>query len=193
MLLGCYLSGFSPHLIEAVLTLTPRSNIAVWSVLAVVFIVACQPANSTRTMETVVTVSLAVLLLANICVMTDMAANERAVNTADFVEAEQIAERIYAYEEETGNVVKKIATAGDENVTYYRPESRYRNSQLGARILCTNYSDYRLIGYTMGRAMEKAEMPEEIFAQYFAGKDWDSLNVLEQTVCMGDTLYLAVY
>ena len=58
---------------------------------------------------------------------------------------------IKEYENETGNTITKVAARGDLNPTYYQPNSRYKNWELGARIMSTYYSNYRLIGYTLNK------------------------------------------
>ena len=125
--------------------------------------------------------------------MQDMAANEQSMNAIDIMEAKQIGERILEYENETGNTITKVAARGDLNPTYYQPNSRYKNWELGARIMSTYYSNYRLIGYTLNRNLERKDMSDEIYEKYFAGKDWNCLNVEEQTILINDTLYLVIY
>lgn len=43
------------------------------------------------------------------------------------------------------------------------------------------------------RIYEKIKVPEEIYEQYFAQKDWDSFDAEEQMIFDGDTLYIAIY
>lgn len=86
-----------------------------------------------------------------------------------------------------------MAARGDLNPTYYQPNSRYKNWELGARIMSTYYSNYRLIGYTLNKNLERKDMSDEIYEKYFAGKDWNCLNVEEQTILINDTLYLVIY
>ena len=50
-----------------------------------------------------------------------------------------------------------------------------------------------LIQYVSGRDLERIPMPEDILAEYFEGKDWDSFVSDEQMVFDGDTLYIVTY
>ncbi len=59
--------------------------------------------------------------------------------------------------------------------------------------MSTGYSNYRLIGYIMGRDFEKADMPEQIYETYFSGKNWDHLLLEEQLICLEDTAHIAIY
>ena len=122
-----------------------------------------------------------------------MIANERATNAIDFYEARQIADAIRKYETNSGMEVRKIATVPDSECTYYSDESKFHNYQLGARIMAVDYSNYRLIASIMNRVYEKVEMPIEIYNQYYSGKNWKFLNLDEQCIFVGDTMYLAIY
>ena len=89
--------------------------------------------------------------------------------------------------------MSKIAITYDQNPTIYQEQSRYRHSQLGVRIMVTDYSNYRLISSRANRELQKTDMPDEIFQQYFSEKDWNELNVEEQVFCEDDVAYVAVY
>lgn len=194
ILCGCYLLAYAPHIVESSLTLSPRSNIAVWSVISVVFVLGINymPKKKPIAFQTETGILIGILAF-NIFVMQDMAANEQAMNAIDITEAKQICNKVREYESETGNTIVKFAARGDCNSTYYQNLSRYHNWELGGRIMATYYSNYRLIGYELGRSMERMDMSDEVYQKYFDGQDWEYLNVDEQVVCDGDTLYLCVY
>lgn len=190
-----YVLGFAAHLIEAHIDLTPRSNLAVWSSVAIILIAVIGFDTSKKTIlkYSLALVTVILILSSNIYSMQDMAKNTIEVNQEDFVEAEQICNKINDYEQSTGKKITKIAITNDESVTMYQQFSRYKNSQLGSRILATSYSGYRLIGYKLNRSLEKIDMPKEIYEEYFKGKNWDGLNLAEQMFFKDDTLYLAIY
>lgn len=193
ILLGCWLLAFAAHIIEQNLTLRPRSNIAVWSVIAVVLLLGYSSFSNGKWRK-IFECIVAVLLLTNVYVMRDMVKNEASNNAIDMAEAKLIADRIIKYEEETGNYVSNIATCPDACLTYYESTSRYHNGELGGRILATDYSNYRLIGYEFGgRWIDRVEMDPNVYNEHFAEKDWTNLNLEEQMVFDGDTMYLAIY
>lgn len=194
MIAGCYLLAFAPHIIEENIHLTPRSNLAIWSVIAMIFVFSLDLCfKYKRYAGSFCPLTLILILCSNCLIMQDMAANEQMTNAIDLKEAQLIAEQIKIYENATGNIITKIAAVNDDNNSYWQPESRYRNGQLGARIMSTGYSNYRLIGYIMGRDFEKADMPEQIYETYFSGKNWDHLLLEEQLICLEDTAHIAIY
>lgn len=195
LLTSCYMLGFAAHIIESKILLTPRSNIAIWSAIAVIFIFTAvvRPPEKIKIIQTAALWCVGVLLTINIFYMWDMASNTQAVNAADFTEANQICAKIKEYEAKTGEKINKISVRNDMDVTVYPEISRYRNSELGARILSISYSNYRLLGYELGRSLERVEMPEIVYQEFFEGKDWKCLDLEEQMVFDGDTVHLMIY
>lgn len=196
MLAGCYLLGFAPHLVESAQALTPRSNIAVWTVIAVVFIIGidCQVWEKRKNdLKMAVYGLLGLVLVANVFVMQDMAANEQAVNAVDFQEANEIANKIWKYESETGNTITKLAMGYDIEPVFRGLNTRYVDDQLGKRMIATGYSNKNFISYAVGRQLTPIDMPDDIYEQYFAGKNWNCMVAEEQVVCVDDAAYIVVY
>ncbi len=186
-----YLLSFAPHIIENRIWLTPRSNVAIWSVISLVLIAGTN-IQLKDGIKLVASVCVCVLFL-NVFVMQDMAANNQMVNAADFVEANQICNEIKKYEKETGNVIKQLVVGYDEEPTIYQPFSRYKIAEFGTRILVTSYSGYKLISYMLGRPLEKIDMSDEIYNQYFKVENWNCLDVNEQMWFENETAYLIIY
>lgn len=193
LLIVIYLLSYAPHIIESSILLRPRSNIAIWSFISCVAILAIDIFQANTVRLTLVKGSVFFVLLINALFMNDIAANSRAVNCVDFIEADRIRDTIQTYESNTGAQIQKIAVSYDENPTTYHSFSKYKNGELGARILATDYSGYRLIGHKLGRSLEKVQMPESVYNEFFAAKNWDSLDTQSQVKCIGDTVYLVIY
>ena len=81
----------------------------------------------------------------------------------------------------------------DEEPTIYQPFSRYKIAEFGTRILVTSYSGYKLISYMLGRPLEKIDMSDEIYNQYFKVENWNCLDVNEQMWFENETAYLIIY
>lgn len=196
MLVVCYVLGFAPHLVEANQALTPRSNIAIWSVIAAVFItgIDCKIWERRKSnLKIAVYGLLGGLIVFNIYIMQDMAANEQAINAVDLQEAKEVANEIWKYESETGNLITKIAMGYDSQPVSRGMNTRYVDDQLGKRIMATGYSSKSLISYAIGRQLLPADMSEEIYQEYFEEKNWNCMAADEQVVCVEDTAYVIVY
>lgn len=200
-----YTFAFAAHVVEANQELTARSNIAFWSVLAALsclVIVASdfptreplsQPKKPRLGAWAVFPIATMTLLLISALAIQDVAEDNYMSNVLDRETAVLIDQKLDEYEQETGQKVAHIAWTQDSNPTISYPEVRYHGSQLGVKILQVNYSYNFLIDYVSGRNLDNVDMPQEIFDRYFAGKNWDALDLDEQLVIVGDTAYLAVY
>ena len=175
------------HIIEKDAILTPRSNIGIWATISFVVILSQIYAKKFGNCL------LVLIFVSNIFYMQNMLTNTRVVNAIDFVEGEQISRSIMEYEKDSENRITKVGIAYDNCPTYYHSISQYANFQLGARILATDYSGYRLIGYILNRSLERVSVPVEIYERYFENKDWDTLNIEDQICFDGDTIYWCIY
>lgn len=210
-LLVSVLFAFAAHFIEQHIDLTPRSNIAVWATLAAFGCFAMvslmrmteklTPLRRTSTAAgqtnaiAVLGITTVVFLLINGLAIQDIAQDTFVSNYEDRRIAEMVGAELDAYEARTGVEVTHIAKTNDQDPVYVYPEIRYVDSQLGIRSLVVSYNTgYKdLINYATGRHLEAVEMPEDVYAEHFAGKNWQGLDLDEQLVIIGDTAYLAVY
>lgn len=188
-----YILSFAPHIIESNITLSPRSNIAIWSTISCIMILAFNELEASPFHLKIAGFASFFILGVNVLFMNDIATNTRAVNCADFLEAKQICTQIKEYERKFGVQVNKIAVSYDENPTRYQPFSKYKNGELGARILATDYSGYRLISYELGESLEKIPMEEEIYNSFFKDKDWSCFDAQSQIKFKNNIIYLVIY
>lgn len=191
---GAYTLAFMAHVIEGHIVLSPRSNIGVWSVISLILLLFIIYGNYAPARLRQFAVALAFMLyLPNIVVMGDMIESEAQINAVDQNEAIQFCAAIKEYEAESGNHITKLAMKGDANNEFFLPVSRYRDWELGKRIMSTYYSNYRLLSHYLERSCEKVDMPEDIYQEHFFERDWNCMNVTEQLYCDGDTAYIMVY
>ena len=115
------------------------------------------------------------------------------MNTLDRSSILSVEQMIENYERSTGNIIKKIGFCPDANMTvrYYAYQKNDTTSDI-VRAFSRSWSDYSSINFYTGREYERVEVPSEI-AKQFASKDWQSLQMNEQMMFDGDTVYIAVY
>lgn len=194
MICGGYMLAFAPHFLETTAFLTPRSNMAIWSVISVILIIGIYYEDRQKKWYLFgVNIFIIFLMVSTISTMTTMIANETATNAVDFSEARAIVNKIKEYETETGNCITKMSTIQDMNCTIYSTESKWGNFQLGERIMATPHSNYLLVSYILEKKLESVEMPDNIYQDYFKDRDWLNMDISEQVICMGDTVYLCIY
>lgn len=140
-------------------------------------------------------IMLAVFWIVNIF-ETSTAINDFYIsNKLDMFIVAQVVQKIDHYEEETGEKIQYIATDRTENRKdcYDELNHSYDANFYGEKTISRSWSDVALIDYLAGRDYEKVPMDEKIYDTYFAEKKWDTFDVDEQIVFIGDTMYWAIY
>ena len=113
-------------------------------------------------------------------------------NALDKAYAQIILGEIDKYEQETGITVTKLNVTNDEYAPPYYDDTRIHYGQINERIL--GITTRSMFEAWFDRHFDgEEELPDDIYSEHFAGKDWDRFDVDEQLVIVGDTAYLCVY
>jgi len=205
-LVACYLCVFAIHTIAEVLWMPFRSVFGIWAVLSCFLLLPslllhkgwsgekkgnATPRARLATMTTIAATSL--LFLAVTVVVSDLSTDNKITQTADAMVAREINARITAYEEETGIKVVSIANRLDTNPTYNYPGIRYLAYESNAKAINTGWSISNLINLFGEREIHLGSMDDSVYDRYFAGKDWDTLQLDEQLVFVDNRAYLCNY
>ena len=97
------------------------------------------------------------------------------------------------YQEETGITVTKVGAVNDSSPVYYNPGVDYVNHDLNIRAMTVAWGWSNLLNFYCQTNYTIVTVPDNIYNTYFAGKNWNTLNLDEQAVFVDDTLYLAMY
>lgn len=112
----------------------------------------------------------------------------------DRIYANEIIDYILAYEEETCEEITHLAFRNDANSSDYYDQVYFCKNAINRRGYAEHgYSLVQIIALERGLSYEWHEMDEEIYTEYFEGKDWDSLNLEEQTVVQDGTMYICIF
>lgn len=205
-----YCAAFAPHFIEQTILMTPRSNVAFWglqSMLVVVLLIPLfgrqnqvSPENGSKRRYWLdnnsgpfLSGAIILFFIGSILCIQDISYDSFTSNTQDQNYALQIANKIRDYEVSSGVNIKKIAIVPDSSMqTKYR-NTRYHIAELNRRIMNTPYSNYQMINILGDMNLTSIDMPESVYRTYFAGKNWDEIDLDQQLVFMNDTAYLALY
>ena len=205
-------AAYAPHYVEATIMMSPRSNVAVWMAIgctiAVLWCDCCRARAALRPGAALVsstpTTPPSRCLLATACALSlfavlsfvfmwDIAYDVYASNVQDRGYATAVAASIRRYEDETGIAVHSIGIVGDASVEDSYQETRYRNHELGVRIMNVSYSRVEMINWLGSLDLQQADVPKAKARELFGRTDWDELNLDEQLKFEGDVAYLAVY
>lgn len=117
--------------------------------------------------------------------------NHFVSNTLDEVYTKMVYEEILEYEEASGIKVEKLAVCKDTYAPDYYEEVAYHTEQINERVLGTSTSS--LMYVVTGRMFKLEYMDQNVSEKYFGGKNWDCLDMDEQLVFEGDTLYWCIF
>ncbi len=115
-------------------------------------------------------------------------------NNLDNIYCRLTLQEIEKYEESTGTVVNNLCVFNDDDAPAYYRESSIHAHQINERIIGQATCSY--IEAILGRHFEPLrieDVPADIYSEYFEGKNWDSFDLDEQLLIVGDTAYLCVY
>ncbi len=113
-------------------------------------------------------------------------------NTLDMTYCNIITKEIEKYEKENNTEVTRISVVNDASAPPFYDESKVHYEQINEKII--GQTPRSAFEVWCGRSFEDAgKMPEDIYNEYFAGKNWDYFDINEQLVIRGDTAYLCIY
>jgi hypothetical protein len=113
------------------------------------------------------------------------------LNFADKLRAEYVGQAISEYQENSRNVITKIAVYNDANVADPCYPDLYNNGDLVVSSFNTSWSNINALNYYLDTQFEKVDCDEQ-YIEYFSNFDWECLSK-EQLVFEGDTLHLCIY
>ena len=188
---------YAPHIISSVVWMAPRTivgtfHVPMYMAVSIGVTQASIPEQKNRILKMTITVVLAFLMI-NAYATNGVLTNAIANNRMDQYCANEIQVRIDQYQSETGIVVNKLGICNDQSPVYRYLGVKYVTHDLNIRAMNVEWGSTNLINYYCGKNYENVSIPAEVYETYFSGKNWDFLNLDEQAVFIGDTLYLAMY
>ncbi|MDY3108800.1 MAG: hypothetical protein SOW50_01635 [Lachnospiraceae bacterium] len=100
-------------------------------------------------------------------------------------------QRVQEYETETGITVTKFASVNDVSIREAYEEVGATAYSVNERVL--GKATWSIVQAVTEREFERVPMDQEVYEKYFAGKNWDYLNLDEQLVILDDTAYWCIY
>ncbi len=181
---SCYLPGIVSQ---------SHDTRVIFGLFSVFFLFVCSIVyiNKYKWITAAVSCILAAALVANVFAIVKQAKDQKAQNQVDIETAVQIVQTIEEYEKTSGVTVKNIFYCYDQT----------REQARGYSLFSFDFSMLAILTlkspkYTPGSneiIFELSEMPESVYQQYFAGKDWHELDLDEQLIFVDDSAYLCIF
>lgn len=157
--------------------------------------------NCFKRIEKILYMLPALIVFFNVFFIQCIIENRIISETLDSMYAEKIFAKIEGYEEETGLIVNKIAPVNDTDSSPFYDQVNFCRGAINRRC----YSDYTwtflqycayetdLAGSLTGRSFERSSMDNDVYKEFFEGKNWTSFDEDEQIVIQNDTAYICVF
>lgn len=192
MVITCNGMVYFPHLMTSTVWMAQRT-IASFLVLITLPVCVIVVREKKNLLLYLCSCLMLVLLGINVYKIQDIAVNMIASNRIDQEIAYLINDRIVKYDQEKDIKINNISICKDIYPTWGNKSIRYVCMDTNLRVFNVSHSGVHCINYYNETEYKAVDMPEEIYKKYFENKNWDMLNLDEQMVFEGDTVYLASY
>ena len=184
---------YVPHLLASAVWMAPRSIISYWTIISMPCMILLVW-NEKREMAYLTGILLAVILFVNVVNIQKISGDVIATNRLDEETAYMIQNEIDAYQEESGQIVDTIVYRNDVAPAWKYRSIDFQRFELCERIYNVPWNGcVQAINYYNKKSYNSALMDDETFTKYFSKDNWDELNIKEQLVFDGSTLYFVAY
>lgn len=192
---------YAPHLLSDWIWLVPRTLMSVFSYLSfcalVMLYLSCTKKECGRiappAVSAVLVLVIGAFLLVNAKGIYTIGLEQIRSNLLDKYEAKAILKRVEAYEQAEGREVTRFGYVRDSWIIWAYPEAPNCYMDINTRAGAKDWEIEKYLSYYGNRYFQIVEVPEEIRAACFEGREWDEFNPDEQVVIVDDTLYLGAY
>lgn len=133
-------------------------------------------------------------VLAQVFFIQAIITNRCVSETIDRMNANRILDAIEAYEAETGEEITTLSFEPDARLKNSYDQVYYSNGAINCRLYSeTAYTLVETIALERGRSFEQVPMDMQLYEEHYADNDWNDLDLDEQMVIRGDTVYMCVY
>lgn len=187
---------FAPHLVTAIVWITPRSIapvFALYTLLIVCVLLLCRDRYSTAFVAGLAVVFIGI----SVWQIHAISASHLVHNQLEQREARTIVDEIEDYERKSGTQVQSIGIVFDNETTWiYPPESGVEHAfhDLNVRSMTRPWSDLAILHFVSGRHFSRALVSDEKRAELLAEEpNWTEFDADDQVSFDGSTAYIIVY
>lgn len=189
--LGSWFMSFAPYFIAEDVWMPPRTLFSLFAFLALPGLWTV--AISSKRTNMIITLIYGSFLLVMAIGIQKVSINNYAGNKVDQEICNIIICKIEEYEQETGNVIDKIAVCSDGNLSYGYAGISYTIYDTNLRCFSASWGDVSAIEFYSGRDFQRVEMTAEEYQKFFGNQSWDYFDSEEQIYFEDTTMYLAIY
>ena len=182
-----------PQLMQATASIwfVPRSSYAFGGILGILIAYIFMNYKINIRLEKILITTMIFYLIIQYINFQTIIRDHYIVNYMDEVQALQIREKINKYEEETGNVITKVAFYQNDTPSYTYP-GIIAIGDINIKALSPDWARIPFLKHYLNRTLEIVDIQEEIYKQYFENKNWNHYEE-EQLIFIGDTMHMYIY
>ncbi|NLW78055.1 MAG: hypothetical protein GXY32_01410 [Ruminococcaceae bacterium] len=188
-----YLSVFLLHAVTDSVWAVPRTLVGFFGLFTTVALILLflQPPKGVRWCAAG---AMAVFLVFSVIHIGGFGTAQRVNNAVDAQIAREVHEEVLRYEQKGGVRVEKMVVGQDASPVYTYPENiGYSYGDQNYRVWQNFWGAVAAYNLYTDSHMQVVTMSDEVYAEYFEGKNWDTFNAREQLVFVDDTLYMVAY
>ena len=187
---GCVIA---PHIMTSSLWMAQRTIVCFFNIISLPWMIMVLEEKKDSFLIKSGVFLLMCFLLVNIVKIQSVAANVIATNKIDAEIAFSIQHMIEKYQEESGNTIKNVCFVKDSNVrTGYKSTDYTAIYDTNRKAFSVEWSAVNCLNYYNGTNYIQVEPDYELVAEQI-GKDWQALDLPEQMIYDGDTVYIITY
>lgn len=168
----------------------PRSTYAFASLIGIVLAYIFMNVKIKDLTKNLITIFLICFLGIQYVSFMNISRDRYIVNYMDYNQFLQIQELVYNYEEETGNIIGKVAIYKNEVQGTY--PGVFISGDINLKAMCPDWSRIDYLEYYFGRTLEEEEASSEIYDSYFKDKNWKFFDK-DQIVLKDNVMHIYVY
>lgn len=183
---------YAPHLLSSTWWVTSRTVaflFCIFGVLAVMCVFLCR---NKHVLSAILAVY-ALFFLLNARSMQTASTEICATNAVEQALCQQMEYEISKYETATGKKIEKVGFVNDTDPMYSFEFVKHGYKEQGMNSLTISWERLPCLNYYTGKLYTEVNIPDNVYREYFEGKNWNSFTAEEQMVFDGDCVYIAIF
>ena len=192
LIIMCNIMVYIPHFLTSTVWMAQRTITSFFVFLIIPYIIL-NVQNVGQKIQKLSIVTFLIFLIINIRQIEEISVDVIASNKIDEEISYLIQDEIQKYEMQNNTKIKNISLVNDINPHWGYNAIEYVCFDTNLRSYVVNWGGVDCINYYNKTEYNSVEMNENIYETHFSGKNWDFLDLDEQMVFQGDTLYMVSY
>lgn len=195
IILATLISTAAPQMLQSWVSIVPRNSHAIGAIIGILLLYLFSNFEINDKLKKMIIGISIILLVIQLVSFNRILLDHYATNFLDKTIAEEIRDKVYKYEEETGNFVKYMVLYSDANKSIIYKDIKYYGD-INIRAFGNSWGTRGILDWKLQRQVIDDTSNEEKYnkyKEYFEKQDWNYFNINEQVIIEDDTLYLCVF